>query len=287
MKKIGTAINTGRSAKASLVFALLVCLVSVFPGVRSASALDINPIFASSITGNAQAGAIENAINMALSTIEGLYSNNVTYNVNFSYTPGAPGNLLSTNQFYYNYTYGAYTTALQADATANPTNANLQTAVANLAKGNDANGNAPMILAYADALMLSVYGLATPTFAGNASINIASNQPFALTGPASPSQFDLIGGLEHELDETMGGGGGGSAINNFFPDNYGPLDLYRYSAPNTPSYTNSGRASSYLSIDGGVTSVVGFNQDSGGDFGDFAPACGNGHGQDGSNPGNN
>jgi hypothetical protein len=51
---------------------------------------------------------------------------------------------------------------------------------------------------------------------------------------------------------------------------YGPLDLYRYSAPGTPSFTTCSTATSYLSVDGGVTSIVAFNQNSGGDFADFA-----------------
>ena len=38
-----------------------------------------------------------------------------------------------------------------------------------------------------------------------------------------------------------------------------------------PSFTTSGAATSYLSINGGLTKVVGFNQDSNGDYADFAP----------------
>jgi hypothetical protein len=58
------------------------------------------------------------------------------------------------------------------------------------------------------------------------------------------------------------------------------LDLYRYSAPHTPSFTASTTATSYFSVDGGVTDIVGFNQNSGlassdyGDFGDFLSSTG-------------
>ncbi|MGH7100095.1 MAG: PEP-CTERM sorting domain-containing protein, partial [Stellaceae bacterium] len=65
---------------------------------------------------------------------------------------------------------------------------------------------------------------------------------------------------------------------SFFCGTYGPTDLYRYSAAGTPSYTTSSSATSYLSIDGGVTSIVGFNQQSGGDYSDLAPTCGAGGG---------
>jgi hypothetical protein len=48
------------------------------------------------------------------------------------------------------------------------------------------------------------------------------------------------------------------------------LDLYRYSAQGVPSFSTSSGASSYLSVDGGATDIVGFNQTSTGDFGDFS-----------------
>ena len=39
--------------------------------------------------------------------------------------------------------------------------------------------------------------------------------------------------------------------------------------PGTISFTNSSSASSYFSIDGGVTNIVGLNQDPAGDYGDW------------------
>jgi hypothetical protein len=116
-------------------------------------------------------------------------------------------------------------------------------------------------------------------------ININSDQPFAFSKPVPGTGYDLIGGLEHELNEVLGGGGFGSNLNNiappcsgFFCDLVGGLDLYRYSAPGIPSFTTSSSASSYLSFDGGATELVAFNQDSRGDFGDFSPP-GTGAGQ--------
>jgi len=277
----------------ALTFAVGILVVLALGAAPQAYAngLTITPVFDSSITGNAQAAAIEADINTAIGTLEALYNGgtSTTYSVEFSYTPGAPGNLLSTSQYYYNYSYASYVGALAGDAAANPGNTNLATALANLGKGNSAGYQGAMILPYADALMLSNYGLAAPSPPpAIASVNINSNAPFAITGPAVyGSTYDLIGGLEHELDETMGGGGGGSTINNFYGEGLGPTDLYRYSAPGVGSYTNSGTATSYLSLNGGTTDIVGFNQNSGGDFGDFAPPCGNGLGQNGTNPGNN
>jgi hypothetical protein len=275
MQEAGRFIGRTGGGIASLVLAG----AATFALSASAEAgmLTIAPVFDSSITGNSNASNIEGAINTAIGTIDGLYTtgttpNNVSLTVDFSYNPAAAGNLLSTSQFFYGYSYSAYQSALAADSTANLSNTNLATGVAHLF-----NPGATMVLAYGQALQLANYGLTTPVFAGNAMININSNANFDFTRPVPSSQFDAIGGLEHELNEVLGGGGAGSALNNF-PADRGPTDIYRYSSPGTPSFTTSASASSYFSIDGGVTSIVGFNQGAappagcpGGDFGDWAP----------------
>ena len=257
-------------------------VIALFAAGQPADALVITPNFGSSITGNANAAAIEGAINTAIGTIDGLYSpNNVSITVDFSYNPAAAGNLLSTTQFFYDYSYSAYKAALTADSTANLSNTNLALAVANLSKGNNANGQKDMAVAFAQALLLENYGLTAPTFVADAAVNINSNANFDFTRPVPGNQFDAIGGLEHELDEVLGGGGAGSTLNAlgnpFFANKVGSLDLYRYSA-GVPSFSTSSSVSSYLSIDGGTTAVVGFNQGAappagcpGGDFADFAP----------------
>ena len=113
----------------------------------------------------------------------------------------------------------------------------------------------------------------------DAVVTLSTTKPLDYTRPTPafpPTEFDALGTIEHELNEVLGGGGQGSTLNHclndpFFCGKFGPLDLYRYSAPNTPSFTTSSSASSYFSVDGGVTSIVGFNQDSNSDFADFGP----------------
>ena len=177
--------------------------------------------------------------------------------------------------------------ALTADAAANPGNTVLATALANLPFGNNASGAEPMVLSGADSQMLAAYGLSNygPS---NAVININSTQNFGFSQPVSSGQFDLIGGLEHELDEVLGGGGAGSTLNAladgactsgsdlaFFCDTYGPLDLYRYAGLHDPSFSTSG-SNPYLSVDGGNTPIVSFNENPNGDYGDFYPNGGGG-----------
>ena len=168
--------------------------------------VEITPYFDSSIPGNVNAAAIEGAIDSAISTFSTFYSNNLNITVDVTYDPAAAGNLLSTTQYYYDVSYKNYVNALKANSTANPSNSVLATAIANLSKGNDANGAKDMALAGTQMTML---GLGTTNGIAPV-ININSSQVFAFSRPVPNNEFDLVGGLEHELDEVLGGGGAGS-----------------------------------------------------------------------------
>ena len=274
-----------RTGIAALTFVAAAPLLDLAPSAFADDLLII-PTFDSSISGNANAAAIEGAINTAITTTEGLYSNSVTLNVTFKYNPDVPGNLGRSFETFFGVSYNQYITALRADLAANPQNTVLATALANLGSGNDANGQTALAVAGNQLTMLGFAGRP-----GNASINLNSNVAnFAFSRPVPSNQFDAVGVLEHELNQVLGGGGAGSQplqfIANgcvgsngaFFCNKFGPLDLYRYSAPGTPSFSTSITATSYFSVDGGATSIVSFNQDSRGDFGDFAPP-GTGAGQ--------
>jgi PEP-CTERM motif len=261
-------------------------LATLLAGTSAAHAnVDIIPDFLSSITTSPDAVQIESAIDSAVSVFRGLYGNNLAITVDFSFTPSAASDLLSTSQGYYDVPYASYANALKADSADHPGNIVLATAIANLSKGTDANGANDMALSRAQMAMLGL-GAASDSVA---TVNINSNQSFAFSRPVSNFRYDLIGGLEHELDEVLGGGGAGSTLNSiasfcanqgsgFFCNKFGSLDLYRYSAAGVPSFSTSSAASAFFSINGGKTKIVAFNQDSSGDFGDFAPP-GTGTGQ--------
>jgi hypothetical protein len=261
-------------------------LAALSAGASSAHAnVDIIPDFLSSITTSSDAVQIEGAIDSAVSVFRSLYGNNLTVTVDFSYRPSAAGDLLTTSQVYYDVPYTAYVNALKADSIAHPGNIVLATAIANLPAGTDAKGANDMALSGAQVAMLGL----GPAGDSEATVNIDSNQSFAFSQSVPNSQYDLIGGLEHELDEVLGGGGAGSTLNSiasscadqpsaFFCNKFGSLDLYRYSAPGVPSFSTSSAASAYFSTNGGKAKIVAFNQNSSGDFGDFAPP-GTGAGQ--------
>jgi len=271
-----------------------IVLAVIVGSSQPVSALVIDPTFDTSITLNVNALQIENAIDTAITTIDGLYGNTVTIPVTFTYTPAAAGNLSSNADTFYDISYSSYVSLLTADSLANPANTVLATALAHLGQGNDANGARDIALSFAQLAMLeqvpvdSLSGDADTVGIPTSVLNINSNANFAL-GPTVPSnQYDLTGAVEHELDEVLGGGGAGSVLNKltgpcvsdptgFFCDTDRPLDLYRYSAPGTPSFTTAPNATAYFSIDGGVTKIVNFNQNPNGDYGDFAPpGAGNG-----------
>ena len=97
-------------------------------------------------TGSISDSAVLGAINTAINTVNSLYSNAVTLDVNFTYTSasslGYPGFLGASSQNFGQVSYGDYVNALTNISAANPTNTYLSTAVSHFSEGNDANGAA-------------------------------------------------------------------------------------------------------------------------------------------------
>ncbi|HQT77089.1 MAG TPA: NF038122 family metalloprotease [Rhodopila sp.] len=230
-------------------------------------------------------------MNAAISTIESLYTNAGTVDIAFQ---GGTGLGASTTTAY-GLSYSAYTQALVNAAAQEPTNSVLASAVANLSKGNDASGTVGIAATAADlrvGLGLSSYAGATAlngqTFDGVITLGTQSNSFFYGTTPVSGA-YSAISVTEHEINEVLGGGGPGSTLNALATGNspldqyYGALDLYRYAAAGVPSYTTAATTAvpgsstlipvtSFLSVDGGQTNIVNFNQTGTGDYADFGPS---------------
>ena len=266
-----------------------------------AHALTVTPVFdTTSIVNAPNMVDIENTINAAAALYSTMFTNPGTVKILFNL--GSIGGAGQSQTDTYHIAYSQYTNLLATSATNNPTNTVLNTAVANLGKGNDGNAvtAANKIDVSATSAQLRVgLGLATATpcldTAGNMSINgvgqctgtvdgivtLSNAQPFQFTRPNTGSTIDAETTLLHEIDEILGVGGPGTTLNsqvtncggNITPTGtvpfYGALDLYRYSAPNAPSYTRCSSASSYFSFDGGTTDVIDFNQGGSGDNADW------------------
>ncbi|MBS0273290.1 MAG: autotransporter-associated beta strand repeat-containing protein [Proteobacteria bacterium] len=271
-------------------------LASILVGIsHRADALDIVPTFDSSITSAANAADIENSINIATAAIGGLYSNPGTVKILFQYQAPTNASFLGESFTQLNtLSYSDYTALLTADSNAHPKNSALATAVANLPNGNDANGSKP--IEATTALLRAGLGEASATPCFNAQGNFVAscnstydgviilnaNGGLDFTRPipaynGSNIQYDAIETEEHEIDEILGGGGQGSTLGGSDQNSaFGPFDLYRYSAPGTRSHTPSPNASSYFSIDGGQTDIVGFSQyNDGSDYSDWGPDISN------------
>ena len=237
--------------------------------------LTINATFGSSITGSSSAAStIEGDINSAISFYEQDLSNPITVNIYFNLGTDMGNTIASTVASYQSVSYSTYTQALLANATYNPSNVVEQTAYDNLQYGNDANGAASIIATSANlrALGRPVAGDLTSTGSqGGTYDGVILLNADDLAGFGQSGTYSANAEIQHEVDEVLGIGGQGSTLGpvHVGSGSYGPMDLFRYSAERTPSFTHSGTASSYFSIDGGNTPIVSFNQQSGGDYGDW------------------
>jgi hypothetical protein len=233
--------------------------------------LTIQPTFDSSITGNPNAAAIQAMINRTIAIYESLFSDPITIQIRFRYATTAPdGSRLSqglvseSDTGVYIMPWNTFISALRADAETNNDNvasASLPgSALSTNMKPGSANGravglNTPPVM-FADGTV----GQGGP-YDGIVTLN--SSKPFQFSRPVNGNNFDAQRTTEHEVDEVIGLGSRiGDNSNALLPQ-----DLFSWSSAGHRNITSSGTR--YFSINGGVTNIVGFNQDSDGDFGDW------------------
>ena len=90
----------------------------------------------------------------------------------------------------------------------------------------------------------------------------------ASSGAIKPTQYDAVGVAAHELSEIMGRIGMEGQSLGTHKNIYTPLDVFRYSALNTP---DTHPTAGYFSTDGGKTSLSAYNNPAnGGDASDWA-----------------
>ena len=238
--------------------------------------LTIHPTFDSSITGNPNAAAIQAMINRAIAIYESLFSDPITIQIRFRYaTTGPDGVALphglvsqSDTTLYTNIPWNTYISALRADA--------------RTSNDNIANGSLPGNALSPDIRPTSANGRAVglntpPAMFANGSVGqggpydgivtLNSSKPFQFSRPVNGNSFDAQRITEHEIDEVIGLG---SRIGDHSSD-LNPQDLFSWSSAGHRNTTSSGTR--YFSINGGVTNIVGFNQDPDGDFGDWLSAA--------------
>jgi hypothetical protein len=237
------------------------------------SGLVINPTFDSSITGSANAAAIESMINRAIALYQALFSDPITVEIRFRYADTQPdGSPLGTdrsaqsNYVVYDIVWNTFMSNLSADAkTTNdaiagaslPSSPITSMLVSSSADGRAIQFNTP------PAMFADGHVAAGGPYDGIVTLNSAD--PFQFIRPPSSGNYDAQRAVEHEIDEVLGLGSylGGPPSNT----NLRPQDVFGWSAPGTRSHIAVGTR--YFSINNGNTNIVNFNQDPAGDFGDW------------------
>lgn len=161
--------------------------------------------------------------------------------------------------------YSDYYSALVADASS----ANDGIALAHLSGGanNPVNGTSTIAQGRAGwaALGINIDVSGIPDYYdGEIDLNLGIMNYDRIT--IVPNRYDLQAVTQHEVNEVLG------IISNVGSANPRPIDLFRYTAAGARTFTTAGD-DAYLSIDG-TTQLARFNQDSGGDYGDFWSALG-------------
>jgi hypothetical protein len=228
---------------------------------RCLLALTINPTFDSSITSLGNASAIEATINRTIAAYEAIITDNVTVNITFKNMSTGLG---MSNGVTVSEPYGPKSdpTSYLAHLVSHATSANDNLAINSLPdQANDPVNNQSMIT-LRDPLARALGFNAPAASDGTISLNTGRCK-INRTSAQNSNNYDLQAVTSHELDEILAGGSAldGQLNGNAAPTgSIEPLDLYRYSAAGTRSFTTSAAATSYFSIDGGTTNLVGYNQ---------------------------
>ena len=251
-----------RSTRLRLAVGLLSLAVFGLTTAWPAQALQINPVYDSSVTSRADFAQIKSAFAQAGDGWSNVLSDNVTINIRVSW--GSVGSYVlgngtlggSLDSLYGYFTYSQMKGWLSNDASTD----NDKTANKNLPLVSSAAGN-KFVLAFAQAKALGLVSGSNTAYDGYIGFGNGTKYDFDRSNGISAGYFDFVGLAMHEIDHVLGHFSG-------IGDGYATaFDLFRCSN-GAPSFSNS--AASYFSIDGCKTNLANFNNAGSGDRDDWA-----------------
>lgn len=242
-------MNTNKQLSAVACLLLSVSLVR-------AGGLVITPTFDSTITTDPNAATIENSINAAIQYYERQFGDPITVTILFQEMGSGLG---QSSTYYSTMTYSDYFTALTADATTT----NDAIALAHLPGGpnNPVDGTPNIDVTTANQRAIG-FNTTPPPGQPDSTIGLNTSLMNLDRTTIDPNKYDLMAVVWHEIDEALGTSSG------LGQGNIRPVDLFRYTAEGSRTYTTAGD-DAYFSIDGGATDLARYNQDASGDYGDW------------------
>jgi hypothetical protein len=237
---------------------------------RQTAGLVINATFDDSIKTDPKGAVMMATINAAIGRYQSAFSTPITVNITFT-----KDTTIDLGGSFTQRVLVQYPDYLAALKTASANNPKLAAALATLPSTptNPVNGSATVRLKTANARAL---GFAGDTGGQPDSIISLNTDIMNLDRSSTdPSKYDLMAVVSHEINEALGFG---SAMDNLGngatppADLIQPDDLYRFDQTGARSFNTTQATQAFYSIDGGKTQLARFNQQSGGDFGDwFSP----------------
>lgn len=221
-----------------------------------ASALTIVPTYDVSVD-----AASKTVINSVIAGYAATFSDNVTVTIKFA---GMTSGLGQSSTYFYDENYATFMGALRLDATS----VSDTTAMASVPLGvNPVTGGSLITVTRAQWQAVGLSGLFTPNGTSDWDSEIGLNfgsMNIGRTGPVDANKYDLQATVQHEINEVLG------TVSNVDSGNTNirPVDLFRYSAAGIRSF-GARTDPAYLSINGGVTNLAGYNNQASGDTGDF------------------